>query len=102
MYYFIYVVYLQFAGVGWTIVLIGALIMFLAGLLSCVCRSRVWSCVHCLDVCCYMLYVHYFFALCVYQCAGMRLLYESAMSILCRLLTTSAVDAVRLWIFPVN
>jgi len=42
MYYFIYVVYLQFAGVGWTIVLIGALIVSLAGLLSCVCRSRVW------------------------------------------------------------
>ena len=33
---------LQFGGFGWTIVLIGASIMFLAGLLSWVCRSRVW------------------------------------------------------------
>jgi len=33
---------LQFVGVGWTSVSIGALIMFLAGLLSWVRQSRVW------------------------------------------------------------
>jgi len=53
---------------GWMVfVLVGGLIMFLAGLFFWV-LSEVWcgcwyGCAHYLVVCCYMLYVHYVLAL---------------------------------------
>ena len=69
---------------GWMVfVLVGALIMFLAGLFFLGFYSEVWcgcwyGCVHYLVVCCYMLYVHYVLALLFISLCGDAFVHGSA------------------------